>query len=228
MTHVLPTHPAHAAAAPVEPSRTWLPRLPLGRLGPAALGVGRFVLHFVEMWLAMLAGMVVFTAVPGVMALPALLHQLGMAVAMTVPMVAWMRIRGHGWRHGIEMALGMLIPWAAVVALVGLGAATILPWLAHAADAAMLLGMLGVMLLRPHHHAHRAHHHHAASPSAEPAGSSGQATTDPVCGMPLDPRTARRSAEYQGRTYYFCAPGCRTAFLADSRKVLAPEYTPSM
>src|ERR671938_208159 len=149
----------------------------LGRLGPAALGLGRFVLHFVEMWLAMLAGMVVFMAVPGVMALSALLHQLGMAVAMTVPMVAWMRIRGQGWRHGIEMALGMLIPWAAVVALVGLGAATILPWLAHAADAAMLLGMLGVMLLRPHHYAHGAHHHHQPGGASDGlSASAGRAT----------------------------------------------------
>jgi hypothetical protein len=164
-------------------------------LHPLALGIGRFALHFAEMWLAMIAGMVVFMAIPGVMELPALLHQLGMAVAMTVPMVAWMRIRGHGWRHGLEMAAGMLVPWAAVLVLVGLGAATVLPWLAHAADAAMLLGMLGVMLLRPHHYAHGAHHHHAGGASAEPAASADQSTTDPVCGMPLDPRTA----EYQGQ-----------------------------
>jgi YHS domain-containing protein len=135
-------------------------------------------------------------------------------------MVAWMRIRGHGWRHGFEMAAGMLVPWAAVLVLVGLGAATVLPWLADAADAAMLLGMLGVMLLRPHHYAHGAHHHHAAS--------ADQSTTDPVCGMPLALRTASRTAEYQGQTYYFCAPGCRKTFLADPRKVLATDYTSAM
>jgi hypothetical protein len=119
------------------------------------------------MWLAMLAGMLIFMAIPGVMALPALLHQLGMAVSMTVPMVAWMRIRGHGWRHGIEMSIGMLVPWAAVLVLVGLGAATVLPWLTRAGGAAMLLGMLGVMLLRPHHYAHGAHHH-TGGPSDSP------------------------------------------------------------
>jgi hypothetical protein len=116
---------------------------------------GRFVLHFVEMCVAMLAGMLVFMAVPGVMALPSVLHQLGMAVAMTVPMVGWMRIRGHGWRHGIEMSIGMLVPWAAVLILVGLGADRALPWLTRADGAAMLLGMLAVMLLRPGHSAHQ-------------------------------------------------------------------------
>ena len=33
-----------------------------------------------------------------------------------------MRVRGHGWRHGLEMAAGMVVPWAAVLALVGLAA----------------------------------------------------------------------------------------------------------
>ena len=196
MSHVLHTHSSATATAPVEPSRRWLPRIPLARPATAALSVGRFVLHFVEMWLAMLAGMLVFMAVPGVMALPALLHQLGMAVAMTVPMVAWMRIRGHGWRHGLEMAAGMLIPWAAVLVLVGLGAATVLPWLAHAANAAMLLGMLGVMLLRPHHYAHGSHHH-AGGPSNGPAPwSSFRATSPRTWRMP---RPSSKSARPSSR-----------------------------
>jgi hypothetical protein len=79
------------------------------------------------------------------------LHQVGMAVAMTVPMVAWMRVRGHGWRYGIEMALGMLVPWALVIGLASTSIGTALPWLAEADGVAMLLGMLAVMLLRGHH-----------------------------------------------------------------------------
>ena len=35
---------------------------------------------------------------------------------------------------------------------------------------------------------------------------------DPVCLMDVDPATARWSSEYNGRTYYFCAPGCKKAF----------------
>jgi flagellar biosynthetic protein FliP len=127
---------------------------------PAA---GRFLLHFVEMCIAMLAGIVVFMAVPGVMALPPLLHQAGMALAMSLPMVGWMRARGHGWRHGLEMSIGMLAPWVAVLVLVALGADQALPWLAGADSAAMLLGMLAVMLLRPGHYAHR---HAATSPAS--------------------------------------------------------------
>ena len=38
--------------------------------------------------------------------------------------------------------------------------------------------------------------------------------TDPICGMQVDPATARWTAERDGVTYYFCAPGCRKAFLA--------------
>ena len=30
---------------------------------------------------------------------------------------------------------------------------------------------------------------------------------DPVCGMEVDEATARHTAQYQGQTYYFCAPG---------------------
>lgn len=39
--------------------------------------------------------------------------------------------------------------------------------------------------------------------------------TDPVCGMTVDPSTARRMSEYQGTTFYFCSPGCKKAFDAD-------------
>ena len=35
---------------------------------------------------------------------------------------------------------------------------------------------------------------------------------DPVCGMWIDPQKAAASVEHDGRTYYFCADGCRNAF----------------
>ncbi|MFQ6101678.1 MAG: YHS domain-containing protein [Anaerolineae bacterium] len=43
---------------------------------------------------------------------------------------------------------------------------------------------------------------------------------DPVCGMMVDPQTAPAKAEYKGQTYYFCAPGCKTAFEKDPDKYL--------
>ena len=38
---------------------------------------------------------------------------------------------------------------------------------------------------------------------------------DPVCGMTVMVATARHISTFQGKTYYFCAPGCRNAFEAD-------------
>ena len=40
--------------------------------------------------------------------------------------------------------------------------------------------------------------------------------TDPVCGMTVDPTTARKTSDYRGTTFYFCSPGCKKAFDADS------------
>jgi len=46
---------------------------------------------------------------------------------------------------------------------------------------------------------------------------------DPVCGMAVDPETAPAKAEYKGQTYYFCAPGCKTAFEREPEKYLKEE-----
>jgi len=43
---------------------------------------------------------------------------------------------------------------------------------------------------------------------------------DPVCGMVVSRLTAVAEAEFQSRTYYFCAPECRDAFLADPQRYL--------
>lgn len=51
---------------------------------------------------------------------------------------------------------------------------------------------------------------------------------DPVCGMDVDPTTSRHIATHQGKTYYFCSPGCRRAFEADPAKYLDPRYEPHM
>ena len=38
---------------------------------------------------------------------------------------------------------------------------------------------------------------------------------DPVCGMTVNPATAKFRAEHDGRTYYFCCGGCQAKFTAD-------------
>jgi YHS domain-containing protein len=43
---------------------------------------------------------------------------------------------------------------------------------------------------------------------------------DPVCGMEVDPKTAEFTSNYQGRTYYFCASGCKKDFDKDPQKYI--------
>ena len=43
---------------------------------------------------------------------------------------------------------------------------------------------------------------------------------DPVCGMSVDPRTAKHKTDYQGQTYYFCSGSCKTKFIASPIKYL--------
>jgi len=124
--------------------------------------VSSFLFHFTEMWLAMMLGMMIFVPVRLVLAAQgstALLDassiefQVGMGAFMAAPMAVWMRARGCRWRQGAEMATGMLLPAAAIVLLRGLGLSATLPWLADANEhAAMLLGMLVVMLYRREHY----------------------------------------------------------------------------
>lgn len=46
---------------------------------------------------------------------------------------------------------------------------------------------------------------------------------DPVCHMSVDPETAQHIGEHGGTTYYFCAAGCKKAFLADPPRFLTPS-----
>ena len=36
--------------------------------------------------------------------------------------------------------------------------------------------------------------------------------TDPVCKMKVEEKGAKYTSVYQGKTYYFCNPGCMKAF----------------
>ena len=36
--------------------------------------------------------------------------------------------------------------------------------------------------------------------------------TDPVCKMTIEESKAAGKSEYFGKTYYFCAPGCKAQF----------------
>jgi len=45
-------------------------------------------------------------------------------------------------------------------------------------------------------------------------------TKDPVCGMEVDEQSAAATSQYEGQTYYFCAPGCKAAFDKEPQKYL--------
>jgi hypothetical protein len=113
----------------------------------------RFILHFAEMWVAMLLGDMAFgyirhwLAIVGIRSFldpVSIWSEVGHGTFMTAPMVLWMRIRGYHWRENIEMALGMIIPWAAVLTLRRFGVLHRLPLLSE--RNAMAAGMLAVML----------------------------------------------------------------------------------
>jgi hypothetical protein len=87
-----------------------------------------------------------------------------MALWMTVPMVAWMRVRGHGWRVCNEMAAAMLVPAAGAVALFATGVMTDGDAVFMLEHTVMFTAMFLVMLLRReeysgHHGRHGQHPH---------------------------------------------------------------------
>ncbi len=50
---------------------------------------------------------------------------------------------------------------------------------------------------------------------------------DPVCGMSVDPATARHRAEHAGATYHFCSASCRDKLVAEPARFLAAPTPPS-
>jgi hypothetical protein len=130
---------------------------------------GHFSRHYAEMVIAMFLGMLIL-GLPAEAALMAVgsstselerdapaLMLLGMAIVMTVPMVAWMRHRGHGWRPNAEMAASMFLTTFAVIALMAGGAIDF--WTAMGIEhVAMLPSMLVAMLLRRDEYSGHAHH----------------------------------------------------------------------
>jgi energy-converting hydrogenase Eha subunit A len=110
------------------------------------------------MFLAMMLGMGIFGVVNSAILIPLGFVYLSarvfpeayaaaMAVAMTVPMVAWMRVRKHAWRLSAEMAGAMIVPTVVLIAicLIGLLPHTVVVPGTHLL---MVPAMLGAMLSR--------------------------------------------------------------------------------
>ena len=128
-----------------------------------------FTRHYVEMVVAMFAGMVLLG--PPLMMTSRLfgytfmfdptIHALIMATNMNVGMIAWMRYRGHTWERTSEMVAGMTIPYLAFLVPMWLGLITETT-LNIAGHAAMLLGMWASMWFRRAEYSMHAHMHHEA------------------------------------------------------------------
>lgn len=70
-----------------------------------------------------------------------------------------------------------------------------------------------------HAHGHASHQHEAKSPPT--------LVKDPVCGMDLDPLTARFQATFEGRTFYFCSQNCHDRFTANPEQYAATVPAPA-
>ena len=130
----------------------------------------RFVAHYVEMVLAMLAGMGILGGLwmliwPEIMDRP-VLHTLEMAADMTIGMATWMVLRGHPRRMIVEMSVAMVAPF--LLLLIPLAAGVITAGtLMLAGHVLMLFTMLAAMLLRRQDYMH----HYGTLPWRRPVRS---------------------------------------------------------
>jgi hypothetical protein len=130
---------------------------PLHAASSRSRRIWHFVRHYLEMVVAMFAGMFVMGWLEGLV-LPGLSLStapavLVMATNMSLGMGAWMKVRGHSWRGIAEMSAAMYLPfvvllvpfWAGLV-----GEHALMTW----GHVLMLPAMAAVMLLRPDEYAH--------------------------------------------------------------------------
>ncbi len=62
-------------------------------------------------------------------------------------------------------------------------------------------------------------------PNAPPSPAKAQ-EKDPVCGMDVNPATARYKTPYHGKEYFFCCAGCQAKFQANPEKILSTPPKP--
>lgn len=128
------------------------------RISKAGLKVGRFFLHFLELQISMsLGALVCYVVVRLISTSPnyatsyrpgTFLFAFGDIFFLTVPVVAWMILRGHGWRQSLEIAVAMIVPVTLIILLGELAGYAYLLWLLTAGYPAMSLGMLVYMFYR--------------------------------------------------------------------------------
>ncbi|MBR0693772.1 heavy metal translocating P-type ATPase [Bradyrhizobium lablabi] len=81
-----------------------------------------------------------------------------------------------------------------------------------------------------HNHSHADHHRGAAAQSCcsgkhDHGAGAAESTLaiDPVCGMKVNPATAKHRVSHKGEVYFFCSERCRERFEAEPGKYLKPR-----
>src|ERR1044071_1489626 len=133
----------------------------------------RFIGHYVEMVLAMAAGMGILGGIwmvvwPGIHDHD-VIHTLVMAADMTVGMAGWMAFRGHPRRMIVEMSGAMVAPFLVLLVPLATGAIST-NTLMIGGHVMMLVTMLAAMLYRRHDYAHG--HSHAMPVAACPPSAA--------------------------------------------------------
>ncbi|WP_435641776.1 heavy metal translocating P-type ATPase [Micavibrio aeruginosavorus] len=77
--------------------------------------------------------------------------------------------------------------------------------------------------MKSHTHADTKEKTHSCCASHAGNENKNNMATDPVCGMNVDPETAKYKNTYKEQKYYFCAENCLKKFKADPEKYLAPK-----
>lgn len=143
----------------------------------------RFVLHYVEMVVAMLVGMAVFAPL-WTMAFDAFdaaatldrddVMSMSMATNMVVGMSLWMWFRGHTAAPIAEMAVAMYLPFVVLLVPLWLGAISV-TFLLVAGHVLMLAAMLAAMLRRRAEYScqHRNRWQRRAAAEPVPEGDAG-------------------------------------------------------
>lgn len=78
-----------------------------------------------------------------------------------------------------------------------------------------------------HGHGHGSHDGHGSCHmDSKPVAAADGKVTDPVCGMTIDPKTAKGGkSTFEGQDYYFCNPKCKTKFDADPKSYVQKAST---
>ena len=156
------------------------------------IGMKRLIQHYLEMVIAMFAGMLAWGWLSAVLfgqggamgmhaSMPAtgvidaqqsVMSQIGgitaMDLSMIIPMILWMRYRGHSWRHGAEMSAAMVVPALPVYAAELIWPGAFGSMSAMWSHGAMLLGMAVLMIAQRYMYAGHDHAHAAQTTDATP------------------------------------------------------------